>query len=109
MEKRGLNDQKPGNKKNNRKKIRNRDGALQNGRHSIQQMEGVGQLPQNQDQHFSAVPTDRGNCSSSSAIRQGFVGGNGLVPQFPQMAGFTGLMNGVWTNGMPSLQTQNAP
>ncbi|KAK2651026.1 hypothetical protein Ddye_018515 [Dipteronia dyeriana] len=111
MEKRGLNDQKPGNKKNNRKKIRNRDGALQNGKHSIQQMEGVGQLPQNQDQHFSAVPADRGNCSSSSAIGQGFVGGNGLVPQFPpmsQMAGFTGLMNGVWTNGMPSLQTQNA-
>ncbi|KAI9176676.1 hypothetical protein LWI28_005855 [Acer negundo] len=112
MEKRGMNDQKPGNKKNNRKKIRNRDGASQNGRHSIQQMDGVGQLPQNHDQHhFSAVPADRGNCSSSSAIGQGFVGGTGLVPQFPpmaQMAGFTGPMNGVWTNGMPSLQPQNA-
>ncbi|KAH7576877.1 hypothetical protein JRO89_XS01G0169300 [Xanthoceras sorbifolium] len=109
MEKRGMNDQKPGNRKNNRKKVRNRDGTLENSRHSVQQMDRVGQLSQNQDQHHvSPVPA---NCASSSAVGQGFVGGTGSIPQFPpmaHMAGFTASLSGVWTNGMPSQQPQGA-
>lgn len=113
MEKRGMNDQIPSSKKNNRKKVKNKDGAWRNGRHSVPQMDGVGQLSLNQNHnHVSSVLTslDHGNSSTTSG-GQGFVGGTGLVPQLQpivQNTSFATLTNGVWTNGIPSQQPQRA-
>lgn len=112
MGKRGMNDQKPGNRKNNRKKVKNKDGIWRNGRPSVPQMDGVGQLPPNQNQcPVSHVPAslDHGNCSTSS-MGQGFVGGTGLAPQLQHMVqntGFSTSPTAVWTDGTPPQQPQS--
>lgn len=111
MEKRGMDDQKPGNRKNNRKKVKNKDGMWRNGRPSAPQMDGVGQPLPNQNQHpVSHVPAslDQGNCSTSS-IGQGFVGGTGLVPHLQQMVqntSFSTSPSAVWTDRIPPQQPQ---
>lgn len=115
MTKRGMNDRRVGNRKCNKKKVKSRDGAWKNGRNSAQQTPTlVGQLPPNQSQHkFSSISAslDNHNCSSSVIEKQNFVGGSGFVSPFSVMSqscGFITPSNGVWTNGMPGHQPQNA-
>jgi H/ACA ribonucleoprotein complex non-core subunit NAF1 len=112
--KRGLDGQKVGNKKNNRKSVKNRDGPWRNAQPSSRSQQiGAGQPSPTQNQHnFSPAAgfLDHGHCSSSSALGQGFVGGSGVVPPFPSTAQTVGFntSNGVWTNGMPFQPPQNA-
>ena len=95
MTKRGMNDQRVGNPNSNKRKVKSRNGAWKNDRSSAQQTStAVGLLPPNQNQH---------NFSTVSA--------SGFVPPFsvmPQSSGFITPSNGVWTNGVPSQQPQNA-
>lgn len=101
MEKRGMSDQKP-NRKMNKKKIRNREGAFHNNSLSVHQNQFQNQI--------SSPASESGNPSPCSPAGQGFIGGTDLVPQLQQMAQMAGYgpsFNGVWTNGMPYQQTQN--
>nr|POF10352.1 h/aca ribonucleoprotein complex non-core subunit naf1 [Quercus suber] len=106
MTKRGTQDENFGNRKNNRRKVRNKDGPWKNTQPSPQN------LPSNQSQHNfspSAAFFDRG--SSSSSIGQGFGIGNGFIPPFPptaQTIGFNTPSNGVWANGMAYQPPQGA-
>ncbi|XP_022742323.1 H/ACA ribonucleoprotein complex non-core subunit NAF1-like [Durio zibethinus] len=111
--KRGMNDQGVENRKGNKKKVKSRNGAWKNDRSSAQQTStAVGHLPPNQNQHnFSTVSAPLDNNCSSSVLEQNFVGGSGFVPPFsimPQSSGFITPSNGVWTNGVPRQQPQNA-
>ncbi|GAV87650.1 Gar1 domain-containing protein [Cephalotus follicularis] len=115
MAKRGINDQKPGNMKKNRKKVKERNERQNNARHSAQQTPiRAGQQPPSQTQyHVSPAATSLAgnNCQSSSAIRPGFVSGAGIIPPFPPMAqpmGFINPSNGIWANGMLCQQPQSA-
>ncbi|GMJ11465.1 hypothetical protein HRI_004815700 [Hibiscus trionum] len=110
MTKRGMNDQRVENRKNNKKK-----GAWKTDRNSAQQTSStsMGQLPPNQNQYnISTVSASlvNHNCSSSVVGQQNFVGGSGFVPPFPVMPQSSGIVapsNGVWNNGMQGHHPQN--
>nr|CAN75706.1 hypothetical protein VITISV_031419 [Vitis vinifera] len=109
MIKRGTNDQKPGNKKNKRKKVKNRDGAWKNGQHSTaadQFFDDKHSKTPDHDQHH----TPQVAASSPFGVGQFFAGG-GLVPPYPQMAQVAGFIpppSGIWASGiMPCQQQQN--
>ncbi|XP_021901038.1 H/ACA ribonucleoprotein complex non-core subunit NAF1 isoform X2 [Carica papaya] len=119
MTKRGTSDQRPGNRKNVGKKVKNRDGAWKNCRHSAEQTQkeaGQPLLPPQdhiQQHPSSATPSlDHGGNSSSlsiSSMGQSILGGSGFVPSFPHMpqaSGFVG--HGVWPSGMLFQQPQNS-
>ncbi|KAK8507391.1 hypothetical protein V6N13_141411 [Hibiscus sabdariffa] len=115
MAKRGINDQRVGNQKSNKKKVKSKNGAWKTDRNSAQQMStAMGQLPLNQNQHnISTVSASsvNHNCSSSVAGQQNFVGRSGFVPPFsvmPPSSGNVAPSNGVWNNGMPGQHPQNA-
>ncbi|XP_030939001.1 H/ACA ribonucleoprotein complex non-core subunit NAF1 [Quercus lobata] len=109
MTKRGTQDENFGNKKNNRRKVRNKDGPWKNTQPSPQKPQN---LPSNQSQHnFSPSAAFFDHGSSSSSIGQGFVIGNGFIPPFPptaQTIGFNTPSNGVWANGMAYQPPQGA-
>ncbi|XWS54237.1 hypothetical protein CRYUN_Cryun10bG0073100 [Craigia yunnanensis] len=95
MTKRGMNDQRVGNRKSNKKKVKSRNGVWKNDRSSAQQTStAVGQLPPNQNQH-----------NFSTVLASGFFQPFSVMPQ---SSGFITPSNGVWTNGVPSQQPQNA-
>ncbi|KAJ7981410.1 H/ACA ribonucleoprotein complex non-core subunit NAF1 [Quillaja saponaria] len=99
LTKRGINDQKPGKMKNDRKKVKNRNGPWRND-HSSLQKEGV--APPSQSQHSvtpAALSLDSGNCSPFSVIGQGLPGGTSMIPH----------SNDVWTNGLQFQQPHGAP
>ncbi|XP_022746591.1 H/ACA ribonucleoprotein complex non-core subunit NAF1-like [Durio zibethinus] len=115
MTKRGMNDQKVGNWKSNKKKVKSRNRVWKNDRNSAQQTSTLGgQLPPNKNQHnFSTVSASLGNQNFSSSVvgEQNFIGGSGFVSPFsvmPQSSGIITYSNGAWTNGMPGQQQQNA-
>ncbi|KAJ9171003.1 hypothetical protein P3X46_019058 [Hevea brasiliensis] len=112
MSKRGLNNQTVGNKKNNRKKVNNRNGNWKNNTPSGQQaLVGVGQSPPNQNQHNKSSIGASMNNISSSTKGQDFRSGSGFCPPFSPMATPSGVFrpsDGVWVNGLPSQQSQNA-
>ncbi|KAL4341816.1 hypothetical protein GQ457_08G007000 [Hibiscus cannabinus] len=115
MAKRGINDQRLGNQKSNKKKAKSKNGAWKTDRNSAQQMStAMGQLPPNQNQRsISTVPASlvNHNCSSSVVGQQNFVGGSGFVPPFsvmPPSSGNIAPSNGVWNNGMQGQHPRNA-
>ncbi|GKU96533.1 hypothetical protein SLEP1_g9759 [Rubroshorea leprosula] len=115
MEKRGMSDQRHENRKGNKKKIKNRDGAWKNGRHTaIVQAQSVEcQKPPNQNRHNLppvAVSLGNPNCSSS-VTGPSFVSGPGFIPPFsvmPQSASLATPSNGVWSDGIQCQQPQNS-
>ncbi|GMI85315.1 hypothetical protein HRI_002200800 [Hibiscus trionum] len=115
MTKRGMSDQRVGNQKSNKKKVKGKNGAWKTDRNSAQQIStAMGQLPPNQNQHnVSTVSASlvNHNCSSSVVGQQNFVGGSGFVPPFsvmPPSSGNIAPSNGVWNNGMPGQHPPNA-
>ncbi|KAJ7948267.1 H/ACA ribonucleoprotein complex non-core subunit NAF1 [Quillaja saponaria] len=97
LTKRGLNDQKPGKRKNDRKKVKNRSGTWGND-HSFQQKESV--APPNTSQHPTTPAASMlDSVSCSSAMGQGLPGGISMIPQ----------SNGVWRNGLPLQRPQGVP
>lgn len=109
MSKRGMNDQKPGNKKNNKKKVR--DNISSRDSRPAQQMPSiVGQPSRSHKQgHASAVAqsSNVNSCQPSPALGQALIGGSGMVPSFPNVAQTNNLIPppyGVFTNTMPSQQ-----
>lgn len=81
--KRGVNDQNPGKKKNNRKKVPPKEHVLPT----------IPAAP-------AAPLVDHGNCSAFSGTGQGLLGGTTTVPPFPPVnAGPNFATNGMWTNG----------
>lgn len=115
MEKRGMNDQRQGNNKGNKKKMRNRNEAWKNGRDNAttqEQSVHSPQLPNKNGHGFSHAAGSVGNPTgpSSSTMGQTFSGGAGFTPQFPVMAQSPGLAapsNGVWSNGIQGQQPQS--
>ncbi|OMP02808.1 H/ACA ribonucleoprotein complex, subunit Gar1/Naf1 [Corchorus capsularis] len=110
MSKRGTNDQRGGNRKSNKKKVKSRDGAWKNGGNSAQQTSTtVGQLAPDESEHdISTVSASLDSCSPIG--RQSFVGGSNFVQPFsvmPQSSGIIPSSNGVWTNGMPGQEPEN--
>lgn len=97
MIKRGTNDQKLGNRKNNRKKIKNRDGAWKNGQYS---KGGDQETPDRGQQHQAPEVAS----SSLFGMGQFSAGGGQPVPPYPQMAaqvaGFFPPSSGMWASGM---------
>ncbi|TXG74523.1 hypothetical protein ES288_1Z037000v1 [Gossypium darwinii] len=110
MTKRAMNDQRVGNRKSNKKKIKSKNGCWKTDKNSSQQTStGMGQNQHN----FTTISASlvNHNCSSSVMGEQNFVGGSGFVPPFsvvPQSSGIITPSNGVWTNGMPVQHPQNA-
>ncbi|XP_038997500.1 H/ACA ribonucleoprotein complex non-core subunit NAF1-like isoform X2 [Hibiscus syriacus] len=115
MTKRSMNDQRVGNQKSNKKKVRSKNGAWKTNRNSAQQTSttAMGQLPPNRGQHnISRVSGSLVNHNSSSSVvgQQNFVGGSGFIPPFSVMPSSSGIVapsNGVWNNGMPGQHPQN--
>ncbi|KAF5745989.1 Nuclear assembly factor 1 putative isoform 1 [Tripterygium wilfordii] len=110
-----MDDQKLRNKKNDKRKLKNREGTWKPNMASGQNTPmGKDHLPPNQNQNQIlpvAASTNQGNCSSSSAIRQDFPNSMSWVPSFQQMAQTTAGFppsNGMWMNGMPFQQPQSA-
>lgn len=114
MTKRGMNDQKPRNNKNDKKKVKNRVEPWKNGQQSSQRTPtDAGHVPPNQHQHnlppLSALVDNRNPSTSFAVGGQGLVSGAGFVPPLPsitQTACFNAPSNGVWANGMPFQQPQ---
>lgn len=114
MEKRGMSDQRQGNKKGNKKKMKNRNEAWKNSRDNAttqEQSMHSQQLPNQNGHRFSPAAGSRGNPNgpSSSTTGQSFVGGTGFAPPFPVMSQSPNLAapsNGVWSNGMQGQQPQ---
>ncbi|PON35082.1 H/ACA ribonucleoprotein complex, subunit Gar1/Naf [Parasponia andersonii] len=114
MTKRGTDDQKPRNNKNDKKKVKNRVEPWKNSQCSPQQTPiDAGHVPPSHHQHhlspLSAL-ADNGNSSTFFALGQGLVSGAGLVPQLPpisQTACFNPPSSGVWGN-VPFQQPQGA-
>lgn len=116
MNKRGMNDERVGKRKNNRRKGKCRDGngtQKQGVQSASQALVCTSQLPSKPDQNqhrtpHMVVPQDRGNCASflGTGHTSGFFGG--AVPQISQPAefpGFSTVPSGFWTNGFqPCLQ-----
>ena len=99
--KRGTNCQNSGNKKNNRKKGKIRDGPWRNDQHST----GAGQVAPDQDQHHTP------QVAASTPFSTGhFFAGGGLVPppypQMPQVTGFIPPSSGIWASGIMPCQQQ---
>ncbi|KAF2323951.1 hypothetical protein GH714_004414 [Hevea brasiliensis] len=112
MSKRGMNYQTFGNKKTNRKKVNHRNSNWRNNTPSGQQtLMGVGQSIPNQNQHNkSSIGASMNKCSSST-IGHDFHSGSGFFPPFSSMAPTKGVFpstDGVWVNGLPCSQSQNA-
>ncbi|KAK9285327.1 hypothetical protein L1049_024518 [Liquidambar formosana] len=114
MTKRGTNDQGLGNRKKDKRKVKNRDGNWKNCHPSVPRPPaGMGPLPPDQNQHHVLPVTtslDHGNYSCFPGTGQVFPGRPGLVSPFPQLAqaaGFIPPSNGVWANGMPSQPQQS--
>ncbi|XP_038996658.1 H/ACA ribonucleoprotein complex non-core subunit NAF1-like [Hibiscus syriacus] len=113
--KRGMNNQRVGNQKSNKKKVRSKNGVWKTDRNSAQQTSttAMGQPPRNQNQHnLSTVSASLVNHNGSSTVvgQQNFVGGSDFVPPFPVMPPSSGIVapsNGVWNNGMPVQHSQN--
>ncbi|XP_030483021.2 uncharacterized protein LOC115699652 isoform X2 [Cannabis sativa] len=115
VSKRGMNDQKPMNNKNDKRKVKNRAEPWKNSKHSSPQAPtDVGHVPPNQHQHHLSshlAPVDNANSSTPFVVEQGLSGGTGLIPQLrptAQTACFHPPSNGVWGNGMPFQQPQGA-
>ncbi|XP_062107092.1 H/ACA ribonucleoprotein complex non-core subunit NAF1 [Humulus lupulus] len=115
MSKRGMNDQKPMNNKNDKRKVKNRAEPWKNSKHSSPQAPtDAGHVPPNQHQHHLSphlAPVDNANSSTSFTVGQGLIGGAGLIPQLrpaAQTACFNPPSNGVWGNGMSFQQPQGA-
>lgn len=117
MSKRGMNDQTVRNRRNDRKKVKNRERNWKNNTPlDLQIPLGVGQPSPNRNQHnISSVGAAMGhdNCSSSFTIGQEFSGGTSFIPPFAPMAqsqtiGVFLPSNGVWANGLPAQQPQSA-
>ncbi|KAJ6383421.1 hypothetical protein OIU78_026829 [Salix suchowensis] len=88
LSKRGINDEKFGKNKNNRRKVKNRGGGWKNNKPPGEQMPtGADQLPPDQ------------NLRNDSAV------GTSLA-QMPQANGVYAPSNGVWPNMLPSQQPQ---
>ncbi|KAM6548564.1 hypothetical protein CsatB_020240 [Cannabis sativa] len=115
VSKRGMNDQKPMNNKNDKRKVKNRAEPWKNSKHSSPQAPtDVGHVPPNQHQHHLSshlAPVDNANSSTPFIVEQGLSSGTGLIPQLrptAQTACFHPPSNGVWGNGMPFQQPQGA-
>ncbi|KDP24180.1 hypothetical protein JCGZ_25837 [Jatropha curcas] len=111
MSKRGMNCQTVGNKKNNRKKVNNRNVNWKNDIPSGQQnLMGVSQPPPDQNQqNRSSVGVSMNNCSTSTT-GQDFHGGTSFFPSFPPIVPTAGVFqpsNGIWVNGLPPQHPQN--
>ena len=103
MAKRGTNDQNPGKKKNNKKKVLSKEHTAPTipkapAAPTIPNAPAAPTIP-----HAPAVPLlDHGNCLSFSGIGQCLLGGTTAFPPFPippSNAGPNFATNGVWTNG----------
>ena len=88
MSKRGMNDEKFGKNKNNRRKVKNRGGGWKNNKPLGEQMPtGADQLPPDQN------------------LRNDSAAGTSLA-QVPQATGVYAPSNGAWPNMLPSQQPQ---
>lgn len=112
ISKRNMNCQTVGHKKNNRKKVNNKNGNWKNNTPSGNQtLMGAGQSIPNQNQHNKSSIGAPLNNSSSSATGHDFQSGSGFLPSFSSMAPTAGVFppsDGVWVNGLPCQQSQNA-
>lgn len=116
MTKRGGNDLKHRNNKNNKKNVKKRVEPWKKGKQPPQETPtDLGRAPPNQHQrHFSPLPAmvDHGHGSNSFPVGQGLVSGTGLVQPLPPIAHtacFNAPSNGVWASGLPFQQPQGAP
>lgn len=115
MKKRGTSEPKPGNKKKDKRQLKNQKGNWNNnGDPAAQTPRGGSNLPVVTEEHHFAPPfgasLNQDNHPCSSGPRQGFSGDQAVIPPFPhrpQAPGFP-APNGSWNNGFPQLQQQNA-
>lgn len=94
MAKRETNDQNLGNRKGDRKKFKNKGGGKW----------------RNDNQPSPTPPPGGSGQQNQHAVSpgpvQGFAGGPGSVPPYPQGPGFSAPSSGVWMNGISGQQPQ---
>ncbi|MCD7452594.1 hypothetical protein HAX54_017572 [Datura stramonium] len=114
MKKRDItNDQKPGNRKKDKRNLKNRSQNWKHEQEAATDVQGENGKPSgDQSQHFipTAAPLDQGIHQSTSLQGHGQSIRPPSVPPFPHMQNSPGLAapsTGVWTTGIPYQQPQN--